>query len=294
MTAFPETIMWEGTVRSLSLREQIRATKTAGFDKLSTTPLKYIQSLLEGFSSEDMLQLAADSGIGISHLDPLCRWCRQWKPENIIGGGMPLAFFSFSVDDFLRIASTLKVESLTAMTVAPHGSMSVDEMTGDFAALCDRAADYGIRCDLEFIPLDWAIPDLATAWTIVRNADRKNSGLTFDFWHFVRSGLPFELLRTIPGDKISCVQLADGLAHVPAHRSKFQDCLEDRVPPGAGEFPISAILQTLKDIGGLRRVGPEVFSCEFDAMSADDIAVRCRETLVQALDSVGIRRTIPQ
>lgn len=293
MTAFPETIMWEGTVRSLSLREQIQATKTAGFDKLSMTPLRYVQSLAEGFSTEDMLHLAADSGLTLSHLDPLCRWCRQWKPENIIGGTMPLAFFSFSVDDFLRIASILKAESMTAMTVAPSGSMSVEEMTEDFAALCDRAADYGLRCDLEFIPLDWAIPDLATAWTIVRDAGRKNSGLTFDFWHFVRSGSPFELLRTIPGEKISCVQLADGRMRVPAHRSKFQDCLEDRVPPGAGEFPISAILQTLKDIDGLHRVGPEIFSSEFDAMSADDIAVRCRETLAQALASVGLRRAPP-
>jgi hypothetical protein len=86
-----------------------------------------------------------------------------------------------------------------------------------------------------------------------------------------------------PGDRISCVQINDGLATVPAHRSRFQDCLEDRMMPGTGAFPIAAILQTLKDGGGLRRVGPELFSSRLDAMTAEEIGRTCRDAQDTAL-----------
>jgi sugar phosphate isomerase/epimerase len=286
MTAAAETVMWVGNVRRLPYAEQIRATVAAGFDMLSVTPLQYAHSLADGLSTEDLVAMAADSGVRLSYLDPCCTWARRWRPSNI-GNEMPMAFFSFSVGDFMRIGEAIGAESITAITIAPAGSISVDELTEDFAALCDRAAEHGLRCDLEFIPLDWAIPDLATAWKIVKDAGKTNSALTIDFWHIVRSGSSLELLRSIPGEKISCVQITDGLESVPAHRSRFQDCLEDRMMPGTGAFPIAAILRTLQESGGLRRVGPELFSSTLDAMSAEEIGRTCREAQDTALALIG-------
>jgi hypothetical protein len=50
-----------------------------------------------------------------------------------------------------------------------------------------------------------------------------------------------------------------------------ENCLEDRVPPGCGEFDIARLLQTLDNIGGLRRVGPEIFSAALDGLTAAEI-----------------------
>ncbi|SDH25867.1 Sugar phosphate isomerase/epimerase [Paraburkholderia steynii] len=291
MKPYPETTMWTANVRRLSFAQQIEATVEAGFDTLTVTPLQYTQALAAGMSSADLLAMASDSGIRLTQLDPLARWSERWHPQNIDPAVFSIGYFAFAVEDFLRIARALRLESITAISIAPPEVTSVEQLTEDFAKLCDRAADDGIRCDLEFIPLDWSIPDLDIAWKIVRDADKLNSGIAFDVWHFCRSGSSLETLRTIPGDKISYVQLCDGSERVPAHRSLFQDCLEDRKLPGEGDFPVRDILGVLKDINGLNRVGPEIFSRTFDEMSAKDIGRACGQSLATTLEQLGIARS---
>jgi sugar phosphate isomerase/epimerase len=64
---------------------------------------------------------------------------------------------------------------------------------------------------VEFLP--WSrIADVATAWEVVRLADRANAGIAVDAWHWFR-GTPDEAaLRTVPGVKILAVQLGDAPA----------------------------------------------------------------------------------
>jgi sugar phosphate isomerase/epimerase len=280
--------MWGGNVRALPLLERFRATVRAGFGGLSVTPLEYLGWLAAGLSTADILSMAKDHDVRIVSLDPLARWLPSWKPHRLDLSIVPLAFVSTSEDDFFRIADALQVDSCTAISAAPPGQVALEKMIERFAALCDRAASHGMRVDLEFIPLDLGIPDLATAWSIVSAADRTNGGLTFDFWHYMRSGADQALLKTIPGQKITAVQISDGLREVPASRSRYQDCFLDRLPPGEGEFPIESTLAALREIGALSRVGPEIFSSELDAMDADTIGDICGSSLRSALDSVGV------
>lgn len=57
---------------------------------------------------------------------------------------------------------------------------------------------------------------------------------------------------------------------------------------GAG-FPVTRMLQTLDEIGGLRRLGREVFSAAFDGMSADQLIEVIASTQQRALETAGIR-----
>ncbi len=145
----------------------------------------------------------------------------------------------------------------------------------------------GLRCDLEFIPF-WGLTDIDTAWKIVKTVDRKNSGLAFDFWHFMRGKPNTELLETIPGDKISTVQVADAAASLPAGRSMIDDNTFFRSMPGEGGFPVVELLKQLHRIGGLNRVGPEIFSADVDKLSADEIGRRCRESMAKVFDLAGV------
>lgn len=282
-----EYIMWSGNVRNLSLPERIRATAKAGFDVLTISPYDWLEAMRSGISTADMRAMASDAGIRIDHLDPLAKWAPQWMPDNITEP-VYLNFLACDVDDFFRIGEALQVTSMSAIATYPAGvEISIDELTESFARLCDKAANFGIRCDLEFIPM-WGLRDLRTAWEVVKGADRPNSGLLFDFYHYTRGNPDDALLETIPAEKISAVQIADADATINPNISLFQDCIFRRVHPGDGAFPVTPLLQLLERKGALSRLGPETFSSVLDAMSADEIAEVTASKFAAALDRAGI------
>ena len=128
----------------------------------------------------------------------------------------------------------MRARSLNAVDVF-GGSWSLDEAAAAFAGLCDRAAEHGLLVHLEFLP--WSrIPDLATAWEVVRAADRPNGGLMLDAWHYFRSKPDGALLRSIPGASILGVQLCDAPA-VP-EPEPLQATLHERLLPGDGDLDL--------------------------------------------------------
>jgi sugar phosphate isomerase/epimerase len=127
------------------------------------------------------------------------------------------------------------------------------------------------------------IPDLKTAWQIVDGAGETNSGIILDIWHYMRGTRDDALLGSIPGEKITGVQLCDAPMKVPAGMSLAFEGLNNRLAPGDGEFPIAEILEVLRQNRGLNVVGLEIFSREFDQMSAGAIGERSRKSLDRLL-----------
>ena len=288
-----EYVMWSGNVRSLPLAERIKATARAGFDVLTFSPFDWLEAMRAGISTADMLAMADDAGIRIDHLDPLARWAPQWMPDNITEP-IYLNFLLCTPDDFFRIAEALRATSMTAICSYPAGvEVPVDQLTEAFAKLCDRAAPLGIRCDLEFVPM-WGLRDLRTAWSIVDGAGRPNSGLIFDFYHYLRGHPDDALLEAIPAEKISAVQVADANATINPNISLFQDCIFRRVLPGEGAFPVTRLLQILERKGALNRLGPETFSQVLDRMTGDEIADVTARSFKRALDEADIEHDFPR
>ena len=98
------------------------------------------------------------------------------------------------------------------------------------------------------------IADVATAWRIVRDADRPNGGIVLDTWHFFRGSADFDDLEAVPGDRVLAVQVDD--AHAEVTGSMWDDT-QHRLLPGDGSFDLSRLLRTLVRMGALRLVGPE-------------------------------------
>jgi sugar phosphate isomerase/epimerase len=267
-------IMWNGTVRALPFKEQLRAAAIAGCEAISVTPSDYTAWLGSAISTRDMKAMAADAGVKITHLDPFVRWVDQWQPE-LPGEDFPMDAITFDSDDFFRMAGALGVESFTAWGGFPPGRYTTLQLIDAFGALCRQAEHEGLRCDLEFIPV-FGIRNLETAWQIVDGVGTANSGVVLDLWHYMRGGRDDALLRSIPGDKITGVQLCDATLTVPDGISLAFDGLNNRRAPGDGEFPIDEIVGVLRQNGGLNIVGLEIFSQEFDRMPADAIGERSR------------------
>lgn len=139
-----------------------------------------------------------------------------------------------------------------------------------FAQMCDIAAPYGFRIDLEFMA--WhTIGTLEQAYEIVRLADRPNGTIAVDALHLMRSGGKPEDLEKIPPRFLGDFHLCDGvktspldpalLARVRAGEVDFlepagfpagfdgliQEARAGRKYPGAGELPLIKMLRRMPE-----------------------------------------------
>lgn len=196
-----------------------------------------------------------------------------------------IATVDTSPDRFFSLCEAVGAKYMSLNATFPLGAMPLDEITGHYARICARAADHGLLCDLEFIPL-WGVPTLEMAWEIVKGSGARNGGLVIDTWHVVRGGSDIGLLRHIPGSMIHCVQLNDGPLSLPEGRTIKDDCY-DRKFPGDGEFPNVEIVKILAETGGLNQVGPEVFSPILKSLSSAEVGELSRASVEKILHSAG-------
>jgi sugar phosphate isomerase/epimerase len=134
---------------------------------------------------------------------------------------------------------------------------------------------------LEFLP--WSkIPDLATAWKIVQEADQPNGGIALDAWHYFRGSPDHDLLRAIPGNRILSVQLGDAPAQ--AEPDLMAAALHERLLPGQGELDLDALVSALRHIGAHAPFGIEVFSDPLHRRPPAEAARLAGDSLRQLLD----------
>lgn len=274
-----EWVLWSGTLGLESpMLDRFPAAVAGGFDHLSLSALDVARSAEQGLPTTEIKRRADDLGLRLI-MDPVMNWHPATEPSRS-------RFARFGMDEALRMCEALGVVSMTAIASSTSAA-SGDELIGLFGTLCDRAADIGALVHLEFIPMT-AITDVATAWAIVRQADRPNGGILFDTWHFFRGSADFDDLEAVPGERILAVQVDDALPEVVG--SLWDDTQRRRLP-GDGCFDLPRVLRTLVRTGGLRRVGPEVIAPETAALPAADAArlagERVRALVADALDTGG-------
>jgi sugar phosphate isomerase/epimerase len=277
-------VFWPASVRRYSFREHLEAAQSGGFTSLAVAPETYRQALSFGLSPSDMVAMAHDKGIALRHLDTLTDWAPVRVPSEI--NPELRARFDVSADECFAICEALGLETILAVAGYDKDQFPLGLLVDGFGRLCDRAAQNGLWVDLEFMPF-WGLPDLASAWAIVEGAKRKNAGIMVDTWHFSKGNPDFELLRSLPGEQLVSVQVADAV-HQQRGATLFEDTVRFRRFPGEGELPVVEILQILYKKGHLRHIGPEVFSDEADVLSPEMAGHRSAESLWSVLKAAGI------
>ena len=281
------TMMCFSNVAHLPFPERVRAARLAGCDQLSTMPIEVKENAAAGYDMATMRSLAADQGIRITRLDPLVRWSREWRPDNM--DAAYTARIDTAPDEFFAMAEALGCTHASLNATFPQGSLPIEDVVESYAAICQRAAEHGMACDLEFIPL-WGVRDLETAWHIVQTSGAPNGGLVFDTWHYMRGKPDSDLLARVPGHVMHSVQLNDGPLALPPGVTIVDDCYR-RLFPGDGEFPLLDMVRTLARTGGLRQLGAEVFSPILATMSTEEVAARSRDTVAAVLQAAGVPAT---
>jgi len=252
-----DLVLCSGTLaRHVGLVERVEAAQAAGFAGISLWGRDYWSARRAGLHDADIRTVVADHGLAVAEVDPAWWWLPGDREVSIPADADNEEVFRYGEDALLRLAEAVGARSLNAVDVF-GGTWTTQDAAECFAGLCDRAAEHGLLVHLEFLP--WSrIPDLATAWEIVRLADRANGGIAVDAWHWFRGGGDWDVLSSIPGNRVTGIQLSDGPG-VP-ERDLITATLHHRRLPGDGDFDLPRLLRQLAAIGAVAPVGVEVFS----------------------------------
>lgn len=220
--------------REHPIEDRIEAASAAGFAGIGLF-VGHFRTLQEsGMTVGQLDDLLAGADLCLAEIEVLTGWASPrpsdsyWEMESLVWK---------LVDAF---------ESRYVQAIGPYEG-TVADAAEHFGALCDRAADHGAVVGLEFLPFT-NIVDAADALAIVERAGRPNGGVCVDIWHHARGANDLDLIRAIPPELITGVQMSDGPS-TPTLDDYKDDCLRHRVPPGEGDFDAVAFVGTLIDMG---------------------------------------------
>jgi sugar phosphate isomerase/epimerase len=239
----------------------LAATAAEGFRGVSLWALHARLVSEDGLSTKDIARRCDAHGLQVRvvEIDRVGGWPRADR-----------AGIDAEVRPVFELAARLGAEEVLVFTIDEE-PVDLEIAARGFSYLCDLAAPHGLRVGLEFLP--WTgIPDLRTAWAIVRRAGRENGGLVLDTWHFQRQhgGMDLDTLRAIPSERIHVLQLNDALA-APAG-SVTDETMNRRLLPGEGAIDIAGLLDTLQAMGAEPMLAPEVFNHDLAALGPDEAA----------------------
>jgi len=267
-----------GTLGSAPLRQKIEAASAAGFRGISLWVEDVERANAEGFPPRDVRTLLEDRGLGVAEIDPLLSWLRTGTLGKHAAAGAD-ARIARGADEFFAVADAIGGRVVNCAHPFP-GPVDLDQAAEVFARLCDRAAEHGVDCAIEFLP--WTgIPDVATAEQIVRRAGRRNGGIMLDTWHHFRGTNDDEALRRLDGALVRGVQIngAPAQPNGPA----MVESMRERLLPDEGDIDVAGLVAILDEIGSRAPIGVEVFSDSFAALDPREIAARCASAAQRVL-----------
>ncbi len=220
--------------RNHPLDDRIRAAASAGFAAIGLYAGQFLKLREEGLTVEQLREMLDAADVCLAEIEVLSGWgsttpsADYWRFEDVVWE---------LVDEF---------ECRYVQAIGPYEG-SIADAAARFGDVCDRAADHGAVVGLEFLPFT-NIVDAADALEIVEAADRPNGGVCVDIWHHARGANDVDLIRAIPPELITGIQMSDGPRR-PTLADYKDDCLRHRVAPGDGEFGAVDFVRTLIDLG---------------------------------------------
>jgi sugar phosphate isomerase/epimerase len=136
-------------------------------------------------------------------------------------------------------AAELGAKKISALVSDPDE----ERRLANFCALCDRAAEFGLGVNVEFVALT-ELRSLRDALRLVTRANRPNGGIMVDTLHLMRSGSTVAELAAAEPRWIGGAQFSDGPLTMPADQ-QLHEALSERMLPGDGEFPLREFVRAL-------------------------------------------------
>jgi sugar phosphate isomerase/epimerase len=239
--------------------ERVRVAAEAGFAGIGLRAENYWDARSAGLDDAAMLEILDSHGVAVMEVEYLTEWGTESERD---------AAQRAKEETVFHLARTFGVAHMNAGLVAP---VPPDGLVDAFRGLCRRAGELTVA--LEFLPYG-GVPDLPTAWQLVRDAGESNGALVLDAWHRARSGMSDADLAAVPADRIVSIQLCDVLEH-PMTPLRLES-LHHRLPPGRGYGDVDGMLRAVRSKG----VRPWVIAVE---VINDDLLDRGLETTARTV-----------
>ena len=220
--------------RNHPLDDRIRAAADGGFAGIGLYAGQFQRLRAEGLTIDRLREMLDAADVCLAEIEVLSGW----------GSATPSADYWRFEDVVWELVDAFECRYVQA--IGPYEG-SIADAAARFGEVCDRAADHGAVVGLEFLPFTNII-DAADALAIVEAADRPNGGVCVDIWHHARGANDLDLIRAIPPELITGIQMSDGPLE-PTLADYKDDCLRHRVAPGDGEFGAVDFVRMLIDLG---------------------------------------------
>ncbi len=255
------------------LREKLEAIAAAGFDGVEIFENDF---LAYDRSPREVGRMVTDLGLTITLFQPFRDF--EGMPEPQRGQAFERAERKF--DLMGELGTDLM---LICSNVSPLALGGIDRAAEDLRQLGERAARRGLKVGYEALAWGRHVNDHRDAWEIVRRAGHANVGVILDSFHTLSRGIDPNTIRSIPGDKIFIVQLADAprIDMDLLYRSRHF-----RNMPGEGDLPVTDFMRAVAATGYGGPISLEIFNDQFRAGSPRTIAADGHRSLVYLMDQV--------
>lgn len=206
--------------------------------------------------------------------------------------GMPDPFRARNFDRAERKFDLMSELDTNLMLVCSNTSTvslgGIDRAAADLRELGERAARRGMRIGFEALAWGRHVNDHRDAWEIVRRADHPSVGIILDSFHTLSRKINPDSIRSIPGDKIFIVQLADAPS---INMDLLYWSRHFRNMPGEGDLPVTDFMRAVAATGYDGYLSLEIFNDQFRGGSPTSISADGHRSLVYLMDQV--HRTEP-
>ena len=235
------------------------AAKAAGFEGIGLRAETYVDAIAEGLHDEDILAILNKYGIAVTEVEYITLWAEDHRSYEQM----------YKEQICFHMCELFGVKHINCGLMEKY---SVEHDAKKLAELCRRAGKYVIGVE----PMPYSgIPDVRTAWAIVKASGADNAKLILDSWHWIRANQPYdlELLADIPAEKIVSIQINDVLAHPYAKNVLRDESMHERVLPGKGCGDTAGFVKLIRDKGvDPKVVGVEVINDEILASGVANAA----------------------
>lgn len=261
-----------------TLEEKLAAIAAAGFDGVEIFEQDFIAS---DIGPAELGRMVRDHGLAITLFQPFRDF--EGLPEPLRSRAFARARRKF---DIMAEMGTDLI--LVCSSVHPASMGGIDRLAADFAELGAIAAERGLRVGYEALAWGRHINDHRDAWEVVRRADHPAVGLILDSFHTLGRGIDPDTIRSIPGDRIFFVQLADA-PRIPMDLLYWSRHFRNM--PGEGDLDVTGFMRAVAATGYAGPLSLEIFNDEFRAGLPRLVALDGHRALVALMDEV--RRAEP-
>jgi 3-dehydroshikimate dehydratase len=259
-----------------TLEEKLAAASQVGFDAVELFENDLISCPLPPVQ---IRRRADDLGLGIDLYQPLRDI--EAVPHTEFDRNIHRAASKFEVMSELGVSTVLACSNVSTSAI-DDDALAADQLL----QISQLAAGYGIRVAYEALAWGRFVNTYDHAWKLVSTANHPNLGLCLDSFHILSRREDASGIRTIPGDKILFVQLADApeMSVDVLEWSRHYRCF-----PGQGNFDLTGFLADVIATGYDGPLSLEVFNDVFRQTDAERTATDALRSLLVLEEALAAR-----